>query len=109
MMNSGRAAVAIALTAAILAMRLGLVAGAGSSRQVPTFRSVIDLVKVDVSVLDKDGRPLHGLSARDFTILEDGKPQQIQAFSGVDLAGPDGKAAGWMHDRRARRAHERRP
>jgi VWFA-related protein len=44
------------------------------------FKSGTALVEVDVIVLDRDGRFVPGLKAADFTILEDGKPQQIQQF-----------------------------
>lgn len=46
-------------------------------RQAPTFRSRTDLVQLDISVLDKDRRPVRGLTAADFTVLEDGKPQSV--------------------------------
>ena len=37
----------------------------------PKFIGGIDVVKVDVSVYDKDHRPIKGLTAADFTLLED--------------------------------------
>ena len=57
-------------------------------RQV-IFRDRIDLVNLDVSVLDKDRRPVRGLKATDFTVLEDGKPQNIMAFLAVDVPEPE--------------------
>ena len=50
-----------------------------------TFRDRVDLVQVDVAVLDRDRRPLRGLTAADFTVLEDGKPRPVVAFSAVDV------------------------
>ena len=47
---------------------------------VATFKASARLVQVDVSVTDKDGRPLQGLKASDFTVLENGKPQQVRVF-----------------------------
>jgi VWFA-related protein len=52
----------------------------------PTFRGGVDVVQVDVSVLDKSRRPVRGLSATDFTLLEDGKPRPIVAFVPVEVA-----------------------
>ena len=56
----------------------------------PTFRAGIDVVQLDVSVLDKNRRPIKGLTAADFTVLENGKPQPIVAFDEVDI--PDATA-----------------
>ena len=56
--------------------------------QPPTFRTGVDAVQLDVSVLDKERRPVRGLTAADFTVLEDGKPRQIVAFSAIELPPP---------------------
>ena len=69
-----------------------------SAQQLPTFRTGVDAVQLDVSVLDKDRRPVRGLTAADFTILENGKPRPIVAFSAVELPSlptlPSSAAAG---------------
>jgi VWFA-related protein len=44
---------------------------------VPTFRSSAQLTVVDVTVTDKQGRAVEGLTADDFTVTEDGDPQSI--------------------------------
>lgn len=63
------------------------------------FKLATDLVRLDVSVLDKERRPVRGLTAGDFTILENGKPQPVAAFSAVDLPeDPPAVAAPWMRD-----------
>ena len=36
-------------------------------------------------MLDRKGEPLQGLTRTDFTVLEDGKPQQIREFQSVEL------------------------
>jgi VWFA-related protein len=43
----------------------------------PTFRSTTRLIVEAVSVVGKDGRPVEGLTAKDFTVTEDGEPQSI--------------------------------
>jgi len=53
----------------------------------PQFRTTTDLVRLDVSVLDQSGRTVRGLSATDFTVLEDGRAQPIQAFSEIAVPG----------------------
>lgn len=41
----------------------------------------IRLVRLPISVVDKKGQPVAGLTASDFQIFEDKKPQQIQSFT----------------------------
>ena len=64
----------------------------------PQFRSGVDLVHLDVSVLDKNRRPVKGLTAQDFTVVEDGKPQPVVAFSAVDLPDPEPPSTAWIRD-----------
>jgi VWFA-related protein len=51
------------------------------AQQKPTFRAAVALVPVNVSVLGRDGRPVLDLKKEDFTILEDGVPQEVGHFS----------------------------
>ncbi|MEO5924034.1 MAG: VWA domain-containing protein [Bryobacteraceae bacterium] len=46
----------------------------------PLFRSSSQLVVVNVSVKDKDGKFMSDLKASDFTVTEDGKPQALRVF-----------------------------
>lgn len=66
-------------------LALGVLATLGaqqtSPQQAPTFRGGATLVAVDVRVLDRDGKPVTDLQRADFTILEDGRPQQLRHFS----------------------------
>ncbi|MGA2267266.1 MAG: VWA domain-containing protein [Bryobacteraceae bacterium] len=45
-----------------------------------TFEATAQLVVVNISAKDKNGNPIDGLKASDFTVTEDGKPQQIRVF-----------------------------
>ena len=64
---------------------LALVGVVSTSAQAPsqgtTFRADTRLVEVNALVLDKDGRPIEGLTRDDFTVFEDGKPQAIELFA----------------------------
>lgn len=53
------------------------VAIAGQDQPQPTFRSSIDLVRVDVNVLDGSGRPVKGLTAADFVVNVEGAPRRV--------------------------------
>ncbi|HEY6359100.1 MAG TPA: hypothetical protein VIX35_12690, partial [Vicinamibacterales bacterium] len=44
----------------------------------------MDLVQIDVVAVDKDGHPVSGLTAADFTLLDRQKPQKIVAFEAVN-------------------------
>ena len=68
------------------------------AQQVPTFRARTDLVELDISVLDKNRRPVRGLTAADFTVFEDGKPQQISIFEAIDVPDPEPPPVEWMRD-----------
>jgi VWFA-related protein len=50
-----------------------------------TFRARVDSVLVDVSVTDKQGRPVTDLTKADFDIRESNKPQTIETFKYVTL------------------------
>ena len=52
-----------------------------------TLRTSTDLVVVDVTVNDAQQNPVHHLTAADFTVLEDGKPQTLHVFE-EHAAGP---------------------
>lgn len=56
------------------------------SPQLP-IQSRVDLVLVDVLVIDKNRVPVRGLTAADFTLLEDGVERPIGAFTPVTLSG----------------------
>jgi VWFA-related protein len=52
----------------------------------PQFRTGVELIQLDVSVLDEQRLPVRGLTAADFTVLDNGRPTQIRAFAPVELA-----------------------
>jgi VWFA-related protein len=46
----------------------------------------VSVINVDVTVLDRAGMPVSDLTAADFEVFEDGKPQKITNFYAVDHA-----------------------
>jgi VWFA-related protein len=48
--------------------------------QPAKFSANSNLVIVDVTVKDKNGKAIEGLKSGDFTVLEDGKPQKVSVF-----------------------------
>ena len=68
-------------TAAVLI----LAASAAVSGQ-PLFRGGVDLVRFGVTVVDREGEPISGLTADDFRVEEEGREQRIAYFSrGLEL------------------------
>lgn len=53
---------------------------AATPQDRPTFQAGTRLVEVDVVVRNRNG-PVIGLIKDDFTLLDEGKPQQISVFS----------------------------
>jgi VWFA-related protein len=56
------------------------------AQQPPTFRSGIDLVTVDVTVLARNGQPVASLKAEDFTLLVDGERRPIVSLRRVQAS-----------------------
>jgi Ca-activated chloride channel homolog len=57
----------------------------GSAQPDFTLRSDVRLVLLDVAVRDRKGRLVSGLKRNDFAVFENGREQQITAFSHGDL------------------------
>ncbi|MEY4092933.1 MAG: hypothetical protein RLZZ53_132 [Acidobacteriota bacterium] len=76
---------------ALLALVVPTVNGQGQAQsQAPqqppvTFRAEVNYIEVDARVLDRDGKFVTGLQASDFQIFEDGKQQNVTAFSMVNI------------------------
>ena len=61
-------------------------------QQPPTFRTSLETVRVDATVVDSNGKPIKTLTADDFALEEDGAPQRIDQFKLLELNGhpPEG-------------------
>jgi Ca-activated chloride channel family protein len=70
--------------ALVAAAAIGLPSGGAgedrAGRPLPRFGSDIDVVNVSVSVADTGRRYVTDLAREDFTVLEDGVPQQVSVF-----------------------------
>jgi VWFA-related protein len=55
--------------------------------QQPEFPAAVQIVRIDAVVLDREGRPVEGLRASEFELVEDGRPQAITSFEAVAVRG----------------------
>jgi len=63
-------------------------APAGGRQSPPppvTFAVEVGYVEVDAIVTDRNDQPVRDLKREDFIVLEDGKPQQIDLFTQIDI------------------------
>jgi hypothetical protein len=74
----------------------GLLAQGQSER--PQFRTGVELLQLDVAVLDDKRQPVSGLTAVDFTVLDNGVETPIRAFTPIELARPRANEAVWAGD-----------
>src|SRR5258708_39594640 len=68
-----------------------------------TERIEVNVVNVDVTVLDHEGKPVRGLAQADFAIFEDGVPQKITNFYAVENTPGETRTAGQTTPERFRR------
>src|SRR5438552_17337176 len=71
------------LAAALLTVSIGALPGARGNQetpQPPTFKAGVDLVSVSVVVKNHKGRPVTGLSRKDFELFDSGRMRDIADF-----------------------------
>jgi VWFA-related protein len=72
--------------AIVAALSVALLTPAASARQDrPIFKSNSELVVMHVSVRDRGGRYIKGLTKDAFTVIDDGKPQTLDMFSADEV------------------------
>jgi VWFA-related protein len=62
------------------------------AQQEPVIRITVNLVQIDAVVTDSKCRHISNLTADDFELLQDGKPQKIAGFNYVALTNPSSVA-----------------
>jgi VWFA-related protein len=100
------------LAVVLVTIAVALVERVPSAQQRPVFRSGRDVISVDVIVRDRTGAVVRGLTATDFEIREDGRPQAVasvtfEAITARPLAAVE--SAGLLADVEARMAGEAGP
>jgi VWFA-related protein len=90
---------AFAVAAALSLVPVGYGQDTGPTPPAVAESVRVSLVQVPVTVVDKHGRPMKGLTISDFDVREDGKRVRLEAVDAIEYAGlradsPDGPASG---------------
>src|SRR5436190_12923089 len=83
-----RVGVSVALAACVLA------AVSAQSPQAPVFRSGVEVLEVDVSVVDGQGKPVPDLQALEFIVSVDGQPRRVVSSEFISDVSPASPRAG---------------
>ena len=75
---NGSSLIVVSALVRMLLVAAGLAPG---HAQEPVFKAKTDLQSIAVRVTNKKGDEVHGLTAGDFALLEDGRPQKIAFFA----------------------------
>ena len=77
--------------------KLAFLLACGLLWQAPAqFRSRVDLITLDVTVLDRDRKPVLGLTAADFIVTDDGHAQTLTAFQAIEVERGPTATASWL-------------
>ena len=66
---------------AMVVVTCAVVGSMSAVAQGPPIKSTTRLVQLSVVVTDKNGQPITGLKKEEFTVLDEGKPQEIAFFA----------------------------
>ncbi|HXY42320.1 MAG TPA: VWA domain-containing protein [Vicinamibacteria bacterium] len=77
----------------VLLALVSLAPAHGDSPRAPAFPGGVELVRVDAVVLDRDGKPVRGLTAADFEVYENGKKTDVASFEAIGLQPQAAKSA----------------
>ena len=82
---AGRALLSAAAVLAVPGSAPSTAGAQAPTPQPPVFAAGVELVRLDVIVLDREGRPVTGLRAADFQVEEDEREQAITSFEPVHV------------------------
>jgi len=71
--------------AAVIVCVFGVAVAAQQAPSVPTFRSRVEAIEIEVRVADREGRAITDLDRSEIEVLEEGRRQEIVAFTRVSL------------------------
>ena len=74
-------------------------AQATSKPQAPVFHGGVDLVTVDLTIIDDDGKPVVGLLTSDVDVRVDGSPRKVVSWMPVPLPGTSVQASSDLSSR----------
>ena len=82
---------------------------AAQSSQTPVFRSSIELLEVDVSVVDGSGQPIENLRVPEFSVNVDGRPRRVMNAEYISDVSAESQLAGVTVDPYVSNNTDRRP
>ena len=83
--RQSRTATVAILTAVVTAVTHAALAQTPEQPQTPSFRTGVDIVSVNVTVTDADGRYITDLAQAEFNVFEDGIQQDLSFFTRTQL------------------------
>jgi VWFA-related protein len=79
---------------AIILLVLLFVPLLAQQQQPPVFRTGVNVVTLDVTAVDKDGKPIKGLKADDFVVTLEGQTRAVQTVDFIEFGSGSAVAAG---------------
>lgn len=73
--------------ALVVTLAAARAAGPAPQSSPPVFGAAVEVVRLDVIVLGRDGKPVTGLTAADFDVEESGRPQAVTSFEPIVVHG----------------------
>jgi VWFA-related protein len=78
--------------AVVTSLALAAPLGARQSQQPPVFRGGVNIVTLDVTAVDKDGKPVRDLTAADFVVTLEGQQRPVQTVDFIEFGSGTSRA-----------------